>query len=121
MRPLPRQAGRRICVAEVLRVATGLVAGRSSPMRADEPPRARDGRRDGESVRGFEAGRFFRDVTDRSHRATPASSLRLPAGFRAELLDTVPSRERGSWVCLTNDPMGRLISSAQSGKWMVRP
>jgi hypothetical protein len=85
-------------------------------MRADEPPRVRDGRRDGESVRGFEAGRFFRDVADRSRRAAPASSLRLPAGFRAELLDTVPSREQGSWVCLTNDPKGRLISSAQSGK-----
>jgi putative heme-binding domain-containing protein len=103
-------------VAAVLLVATGLVARRSSPMRADDPPRVRDGRRDGESVRGFEAGRFFRDVVDRSQRATPASSLRLSTGFRAELLYTVPSREQGSWVCLTNDPRGRLISSAQSGK-----
>ena len=40
------------------------------------------------------------------------SKLRLPDGFVGELIYEVPSNQ-GSWVCLTNDPQGRLIASDQ--------
>ena len=42
------------------------------------------------------------------------SKLRLPDGFVGELIYEVPSNQ-GSWVCLTNDPQGRLIASDQYG------
>ena len=58
---------------------------------------------------------FFGAGRDKTRRATPADALRLPAGFRAELLYTVPLDTQGSWVCLFVDPRGRLIASAQSG------
>src|SRR5438067_3982165 len=41
--------------------------------------------------------------------------LRVPPGFRAEVVYRVP-REQGSWVSLTCDDKGRLIASDQSGK-----
>ena len=47
-------------------------------------------------------------------QATPVDKLRVPEGFKAELLYTVPSEE-GSWVSMTNDPQGRLIASDQYG------
>ena len=47
--------------------------------------------------------------------ATPAEELTLPKGFRAELLYSVPRGLQGSWVCMTHDPKGRLITSDQSG------
>ncbi len=47
--------------------------------------------------------------------ATPAESLKLLKGFRAELLYSVPKSEQGSWVNLCVDPRGRLITSDQSG------
>src|SRR5262245_33164411 len=81
----------------------------------DEPRREGGDDRQGQAVREFEAGRFFRDVNDRTHRATPVESLRMRPGFRAELLYTVPLEKQGSWVCLASDPKGRLIASAQSG------
>lgn len=43
------------------------------------------------------------------------SKLRLPAGFEATLVYGVP-QEQGSWVCITPDPQGRLITSDQYGK-----
>ncbi len=43
------------------------------------------------------------------------ANLKLPDGFVGEIIYTVPS-EQGSWVCLTNDPQGRLIASDQYGK-----
>ncbi len=46
---------------------------------------------------------------------TPADQIRLPAGFEAELIYAVPA-EQGSWVNLTTDPQGRLITSDQYGK-----
>ena len=49
-----------------------------------------------------------------SAQATPADKLRLPEGFKAELLYTVPT-DQGSWVSMTNDPQGRLIASDQYG------
>lgn len=48
-------------------------------------------------------------------KATPAESLRLLKGFRAELLLTVPQAQYGSWVNLCADPKGRLIVSDQYG------
>lgn len=43
------------------------------------------------------------------------SELQLPPGFTAELLYTVPKAEQGSWVALTVDPKGRLITGDQYG------
>ena len=48
--------------------------------------------------------------------ATPVSDLKLAAGFKAELLYSVPAEKMGSWVCMTSDPQGRLIVSDQYGK-----
>ena len=42
-------------------------------------------------------------------------SIKLPDGFEAERLYTVP-KEQGSWVSMTTDPKGRLIASDQYGK-----
>ena len=47
-------------------------------------------------------------------QAPPADSIRLPEGFRAELIYSVPD-DQGSWVSLTVDPQGRLITSDQYG------
>jgi putative heme-binding domain-containing protein len=44
--------------------------------------------------------------------ATPAESLKLLPGYRAELLRSA-SPEEGSWVCLTFDPRGRLYISPE--------
>lgn len=49
-------------------------------------------------------------------KATDAASLKLPAGFKAELLYSVAGPEYGSWVSLCTDPKGRLITSDQDGK-----
>jgi putative heme-binding domain-containing protein len=48
--------------------------------------------------------------------ATPAEAIRLPEGFQAELLYSVPIETQGSWVSMTVDPKGRLIASDQYGK-----
>lgn len=50
-----------------------------------------------------------------AHGQTPADKIRLPEGFSAELIYTVPE-EQGSWVNLTTDPEGRLLTSDQYGK-----
>jgi len=47
--------------------------------------------------------------------ALAAEELELPAGFRAELLYSVPNEQQGSWVCATFDGAGRLIASDQYG------
>jgi putative heme-binding domain-containing protein len=47
--------------------------------------------------------------------ATPAGSLKIPKGFKAELLYSVPKNSEGSWVNLCVDPKGRLITSDQYG------
>ena len=48
-------------------------------------------------------------------RATPANRVRSLAGFQVELLYSVPPESEGSWVSLTVDPQGRLITSDQYG------
>src|SRR5205085_3482345 len=47
--------------------------------------------------------------------ATPAESLKVAKGFKAELLYSVPKASEGSWVNLCVDPQGRLITSDQYG------
>jgi putative heme-binding domain-containing protein len=44
--------------------------------------------------------------------ATPAESLTLPAGFKAELLHSARADE-GSWICMAFDGGGRLLISPQ--------
>lgn len=50
--------------------------------------------------------------------ATPreAEGVKKLAGFRVELLYSVPAEAQGSWVNLAVDPKGRLITSDQYGK-----
>ena len=48
--------------------------------------------------------------------ATPIDRIKAPKGFKVELLYTVPRDTQGSWVNLTFDPKGRLITSDQYGK-----
>jgi len=52
--------------------------------------------------------------------AAGQSSARLevtvPDGFRVELIYAVPLDEQGSWVALTPDPTGRLITSDETGR-----
>ena len=51
--------------------------------------------------------------------ATPAESLKVPEGFKVELLRSSQPGE-GSWVSLTVDPKGRLIVSPQDKEPMLR-
>ena len=44
-----------------------------------------------------------------------ADRFRIKEGFRIELVHDVTSAGQGSWVCLTADPKGRLITSDQYG------
>ncbi|MCA9048212.1 MAG: c-type cytochrome [Planctomycetaceae bacterium] len=49
-------------------------------------------------------------------QATPVAEIRVPEGFRVELLHSVRAEEHGSWVSMTTDDQGRLIVSDQYGK-----
>ena len=49
-------------------------------------------------------------------QATPVNAIRTVKGFKVELLYSVPSGTQGSWVSMTSDPKGRLITSDQYGK-----
>ena len=49
------------------------------------------------------------------NQAVDGAKLRMPPGFQAERLYSVP-QEQGSWVAITTDPQGRLITSDQYGK-----
>ncbi|MBI1842309.1 MAG: c-type cytochrome [Verrucomicrobia bacterium] len=51
--------------------------------------------------------------------ATPAESLQVLSGFKAQLLRSA-SPEEGSWVSMTVDNKGRLIVSPQGGEPMMR-
>lgn len=48
-------------------------------------------------------------------QATDPASFQVPPGFKVELLYTVPKEQQGSWVAITVDPKGRLITSNQDG------
>ena len=43
------------------------------------------------------------------------TELNLPDGFSAKVVYAVPGKEQGSWVNITTDPQGRLITSDQYG------
>jgi len=47
--------------------------------------------------------------------ATDPATVQVPAGFKVELLYTVPKAEQGSWVGITVDSKGRLITCDQYG------
>ena len=51
----------------------------------------------------------------RKPEATPVDRIKLPEGFHAELLYSVPKSDQGSWVAMTVDDKGRLIVSDQYG------
>jgi hypothetical protein len=51
----------------------------------------------------------------KAQTATPPETLKMPKGFRAELLYSVPKETQGSWINLCVDPKGRLIVSDQLG------
>lgn len=61
------------------------------------------------------AGRGGAAGLDAQERALPAEDLVLPEGFEAELIYSVPRARQGSWVSLTIDDQGRLITSDQYG------
>lgn len=46
---------------------------------------------------------------------TAAEAFKVAEGFTVDLLYEVPQETEGSWVCLTVDPQGRLITSDQYG------
>jgi putative heme-binding domain-containing protein len=48
--------------------------------------------------------------------ATPVDRFQIAGDFQAELVYEVPREEQGSWVALTVDDRGRLITSDQYGK-----
>ena len=48
--------------------------------------------------------------------ATPVEKIKVADGFRVELLYSVPGEMQGSWVSLTKDDKGRLITCDQYGK-----
>lgn len=56
---------------------------------------------------------FFANISS-LFAQTEQVDLNLPDGFQAERIYQVPNRQ-GSWVCLTTDPVGRLIASDQYG------
>ena len=49
------------------------------------------------------------------NKATPVDRFKIPAGFKVELIYTVPGGSQGSWVNLCVDPKGRIIASDQYG------
>jgi putative heme-binding domain-containing protein len=49
------------------------------------------------------------------NKATPVGRIKAPAGFKVELLYSVPGAEQGSWVALCTDDKGRIYASDQYG------
>ncbi len=47
--------------------------------------------------------------------ATPVDAIKALPGFKVERLYSVPADQQGSWVCLTVDDRGRLITCDQHG------
>ncbi|TWT94559.1 c-type cytochrome [Stieleria varia] len=47
--------------------------------------------------------------------ATEPTDIQVPDGFAVDLVYSVPLDSFGSWVCMTEDPKGRLICSDQRG------
>lgn len=49
------------------------------------------------------------------NKATPVDRIKAPAGFKVELLYSVPGSEQGSWVSLCADDKGRIYACDQYG------
>lgn len=49
------------------------------------------------------------------NKATPVDRIRVPKGFRVELLYSVPADPQGSWINLCVDSKGRILTSDQYG------
>ena len=49
------------------------------------------------------------------NKATPVERIKVPEGFKVELIYSVPGVEKGSWVALCNDDKGRIYASDQYG------
>lgn len=47
--------------------------------------------------------------------ATDPATLKVASGFKVELIYTVPKNQQGSWVSMTEDAKGRLITGDQGG------
>ncbi|NQZ60115.1 MAG: heme-binding protein, partial [Lentisphaeraceae bacterium] len=54
-------------------------------------------------------------VQNEKAQATNIDTIKLPAGFSADLLYSVPGTTQGSWVGMTVDDQGRLITCDQYG------
>ncbi len=59
-------------------------------------------------------GRVFDGQEDRM--SPEAAQIKAPAGFKVELVYSVPKAAEGSWVSLTVDAKGRFIAGDQDGK-----
>ena len=53
---------------------------------------------------------------DLANEAAPGASFSVTDGFKVERIYSVPRDQEGSWVALTVDDFGRLITSDQNGK-----
>ena len=59
--------------------------------------------------------KLFQSSEPPTENATDPKAFRVKDGFRVELLYSVPAAQQGSWVSMTVDPQGRLITSDQYG------
>ncbi len=55
-------------------------------------------------------------VAEPVEQATTAGAIRAADGFHVELIYSVPQETQGSWVVLTTDPQGNLLTSDQGGR-----
>ena len=55
-------------------------------------------------------------AVDLASEAAPGSDFSVADGFQVERIYSVPSSTQGSWVSMTVDDFGRLITSDQNGK-----
>jgi putative heme-binding domain-containing protein len=55
------------------------------------------------------------EATTVASLATPVSNIKVHKDFKVELLYSVPKETEGSWVSMTIDDLGRLITSDQDG------
>lgn len=56
------------------------------------------------------------NAVDLANEAAPGSTFSVADGFKVERIYSVPSETQGSWVSMTVDEFGRLITSDQYGK-----
>lgn len=64
---------------------------------------------------GGAAGKVASGAKAAPGKATDPAAITVPEGFQVELLYTVPKEEQGSWVTMTVDPKGRIITCDQNG------